>query len=375
MKPSRLLLILIAGAALHAAPAQSPWRQALPGWEYVFPRDHGFHAGFRTEWWYFTGHLQGEDGSRFGYQLTFFRRGIRPPGAQPPVRSRFIVEDLKFAHFAVTDLRSKKFHFSQRVSRGAFGEAGFQPAVPDGASRLAWIEDWTLDWTPGGGPGGTWRFSAADEGVALALELRSAKPWVFHGENGVSQKAEGAGRASHYYSGTRLECTGTLRDGERESRVRGLSWLDREWGSNQLTREQIGWNWFSMQFDDGTELMLYQMRLRDGGVDPNSSGTFVAADGAAIHLRRADYSLTPRRWWTSPATGGRYPVAWDFEVPALDLRGTASTPLDAQELVLNPVAYWEGLIDLRARRDAREITGEGYLEMTGYAGELRALSE
>jgi predicted secreted hydrolase len=374
MKAMRLLAILIAGFTTLTASAQSPWLQALPGWEYVFPRDHGFHAGFRTEWWYFTGHLAAEDGSRFGYQLTFFRHGLRPPASQRPVQSRFIVDDLKFAHFAVTDLRSNKFHFSQRVSRGAFGEAGFHPASRDGVSRLAWIEDWALDWEPGAGEG-TWRFSATDGGVALALELHPAKPWVFHGENGVSQKAAGVGRASHYYSGTRLESSGTLRAGGREFRVRGLSWLDREWGSNQLTREQIGWNWFSIQFDDGSELMLYEMRLRGGGADPHSSGTYVAADGTSRHLRRSDYTLTPRRWWKSPATGGRYPVAWDFEVPPLELRGTVTTPLDAQELALDPVVYWEGLIDIRARRGSREISGQGYLEMTGYAGELRALSD
>lgn len=352
-----LLLAISAGAA--------EWRMALPGWEYVFPRDHRAHPDFKTEWWYFTGHLHAADGRRFGYQLTFFRQGLRPPGSAAEPTSRFIVDDFKFAHFALTDVSMGRFRFEQKLSRGAFGEAGF------GAEDLAWIGDWRLRLRADGSFGVEARMAEA----ALSLELTNTKPWVVHGEQGVSQKAAGEGRASHYYSGTRLRAAGTLRLNGQAIRVQGESWLDREWASNQLTAEQVGWNWLSTQLDDGSELMLYQMRTRDGGLDPMSSGTFIAADGTSRHLRRDDYQMTPRSFWTSKQTGGRYPIAWDVTVPALELSFRVTTPVPAQELHLQPVAYWEGLIDLAGERAGKAVRGHGYLELTGYAGELVGLAQ
>ena len=356
--------LLILGLLLGIARAEAPWQRALPGWSYTFPRDHGPHESFKTEWWYFTGNLAGPDGERFGYQLTFFRQGIRPPSARGGTTSRFVIDDLKFAHFAMSDPREGRFRAVQKTSRGAFGEAGF--GMP---GKLAWIENWSLTTTPDG----TWHLEAADDDVVLSLDLRPEKSWAIHGKNGVSQKAAGEGHASHYYSGTRLKSSGRLVLGKREIAVTGTSWFDHEWASNSLTPEQIGWNWFSIHFNDGTELMLYQMRLRDGAIDPQSSGTFVAADGSTQHLDREAYSLTPTRWWTSKATGGRYPVAWRIEVPSLALRAEVTTPLDSQELVLSPVAYWEGMIDIRGQRAGKDLRGEGYLELTGYAGALVGL--
>ncbi len=358
----RHLLLLV--LATHALAAE-PWQLALPGRAYEFPRDHDPHADFKTEWWYFTGNVATAEGRRFGYQLTFFRQGVRPPSTRGGTTSRFVVDDLKFAHFAVSDPQSRRFRFFQKTSRGAFGEAGFGIG-----EKLAWIDGWQLT-----AQGDLWTVTAADGDAALTLDLRPEKPWTIHGENGVSQKATGAGRASHYYSGTRLKTSGRFTIGGRDFAVEGTSWFDHEWGSNQLTPEQVGWNWFSIHFADGTELMLYQMRLRDGGLDPNSSGTFIAADGTSRHLRRDDYQLTPLRWWTSKQTGGRYPIAWQLEVPSLSLRAEVTTPLDAQELVLSPIAYWEGIIDARGERDGRTVRGEGYLELTGYAGALVGLSK
>lgn len=358
----RLLLLLLLTAA---AWAQTPWRLALPGWEYVFPRDHGPHADFKTEWLYFTGNVATAGGERFGYQLTFFRQGVRPPGARGGATSRFVVNDFQFAHFAVSDPQAGRFRHWQKTSRGAFGEAGFSAG-----ERLAWIDGWQLT-----ARGDEWTLTAAEGDAALTLTLTPAKPWAIHGENGVSQKADGPGHASHYYSGPRMRTSGRLTLAGREHAVTGTSWFDHEWATNQLTPAQVGWNWFALHFDDGTELMLYQMRLRDGGLDPQSSGTFLAADGTARHLRREDYTLTPLRWWTSKATGGRYPVAWRIEAPSLALRAEVTTPLEAQELVLLPVAYWEGMIEARGERAGRAVRGEGYLELTGYAGALVGLSQ
>ncbi len=363
MKVTPLVALLI--LLVVKSPA-ADWRTALPGWQFEFPRDHHIHPDFKTEWWYFTGRFTDEKGGVFGYQFTFFRQGLRPPTSRGGETSRFIVDDLKFAHFALSDVGAQRFHFQQKTSRGAFAEAGFGLD-----NRLAWIEDWTLDLQPDG----AFALRAKGEQAALELRLVSTKPWVIHGEQGISQKAEGEGRASHYFSGTRLATTGTLSLGGKSTRVSGESWLDREWATNQLTAEQVGWNWFSIQLDDGTELMLYQMRTRAGGLDPNSSGTFVARDGTALHLRREDYELTPLQYWTSKASGGRYPIVWQLAVPKLGVQMQIETPLPAQELVLKPIVYWEGLIDVHGTRSGAKVRGHGYMEMTGYAGALVGLSE
>ena len=365
MKTAPLRLICLWLVVMVSAIEAADWRTALPGWQYEFPRDHRIHREFKTEWWYFTGHLADEGGHRFGYQLTFFRQGLRPSGGAAAT-SRFVVDDLKFAHFAVSDITAQRFHFDQKIGRGAFGEAGFGA---DG--RLAWIEDWALELQPDG----TFALRAKGANTALDLHLASKKPWVIHGENGVSQKAEGEGRASHYFSGTRMATDGVLVIGGKTLRVSGESWLDREWATNQLTPAQVGWNWFSLQLDDGSELMLYQMRLRGGGLDPHSSATFIARDGTTQHLRRDDYQLTPLREWASPQTGGRYPIAWQLTVPKLALQLRIDTPLAAQELVLQPIAYWEGVIDLTGKRAGVAVRGHGYMELTGYAGALVGLSQ
>jgi predicted secreted hydrolase len=360
-------LVLVGFFLLAAvAHAESPWRLALPGWNFIFPRDHFAHPEFKSEWWYFTGNLRDTDGRRYGYQLTFFRQGVRPVGSRGGTTSRFICDELKFAHFAVSDPSGGRFSFKQKTSRGSFGEAGF--AQED---RIAWIDDWTLKLLRDG----SMQLAARMNDASLALTVTPDKPWTIHGENGVSQKAEGEGRASHYYSGTRLTTSGALSLSGRDVAVTGTSWFDQEWGSNQLTPEQIGWNWFAVQLSDGSELMLYQMRLRDGGLDPNSSGTFTDPKGQLRHLQRDDYTLTPTRWWTSIATNARYPVAWKLRVPALEIEAEITTPLERQELELPAIAYWEGMIDIRGTRTGRPIRGEGYMELTGYAGALVGLSQ
>ncbi len=349
---------LVVGLAEEADPS---WALALPGWEYEFPRDHHSHPDFKTEWWYFTGNLTGEDGRDYGYQLTFFRQGVQR-GVGP--ETRFAVEDIKLAHFAVTDLSRREFRFGQRVSRGAFGEAGFN----DG-DRVAWIDEWELKLDDGG----AFVLRAEEEDVALALRLIPRKPPVFHGENGVSQKAEGAGRASHYYSFTRLEAVGTLTLAGRAIGVRGWSWFDQEWATNQLTEEQTGWDWVSLQLDDGTELMVFQIRLREGGRDPFSHGTWIDKEGGTTPVKHEDFFLEPGRTWRSPDTGGEYPMEWTVSIPRLGLELQVEAAMDEQELVLEPIAYWEGSVRVRGMRDGQPVQGRGYVEMTGYGGGLVGL--
>lgn len=353
------LLVLLSAAAVESA-----WRTALPGWEYGFPRDHGNHPDFKTEWWYFTGNLKAADGREFGYQLTFFRQGVME-GEHIPL-SRFVTRDVKFAHFAVSDLSAGKFHFFQKLSRGAFGEAGF-----DDPPRLAWIDDWVCELTGDHG----FRLRAEADGVAIALELDSRKAPVFHGADGVSQKAEGAGRASHYYSLTRLATSGTVRVGGEVVPVTGWSWFDHEWATNQLEKNQVGWDWLSLQFDDGSELMLFQLRDHDGGRDPYSSGTFVDALGVSTPIADADFTMEAGETWRSPQTGGSYPVRWKIGIPKLDLHLDVWAGQNDQELRLQPVVYWEGAIRAAGRRAGRSLTGSGYLEMTGYAGPVTGMQE
>lgn len=359
-----ILPAFLLSLAIFRSLAEPAWQPALPGWSYEFPRDHGNHPEFKTEWWYFTGNLKSPDGRGFGYQLTFFRQGVIPPGESPAVKSRFVTRDLKFAHFAISDLGARRFFFGQELSRGAFGEAGFSDAA-----RLAWIGRSSLELRPDG----AFHLVGRDAGKALDLVLRPSKPPVVHGENGVSQKADGAGRASHYVSLTRLTTIGTLSIGGKSVAVEGSSWFDHEWATNQLAKDQIGWDWFSLQFDDGTELMLFRLRTRDGGRDRWSGGSWIAPDGAVTRIRNEDFSLEPAEVWQSPATPAGYPQRWRIRIPTLDFESEVRSRLPDQELRLNTLAYWEGSVEATGRRQGKTIHGLGYLEMTGYAGPIAGL--
>jgi predicted secreted hydrolase len=340
------------------------WKNAEPGWRYEFPRDHHAHREFKTEWWYFTGNLFDGEGRRFGYELTFFRHGIQPAAERDPKASRFIVDDLKFAHFAITDVTGRKFQFDQKMSRGAFGEAGF-----DEGNRVAWIENWTLT-TSGAND---FDLAAAINFGALRLHLHGAKPPVIHGENGVSVKAADGASASHYYSIPRFETSGEIILSGKSNAVRGETWFDHEWSSSALGKSEVGWDWLCLQWDDGSELMLYRMRLANGGVEPSSSGTWIAPDGSATHLHAADFQMTPTAFWKSKTDNAQYPIGWRVVLPAQHAEFTVRAVLDDQELKLGAITYWEGAVDAAGTRDGKPIKARGYLELTGYAGTLGEL--
>ncbi len=356
-----LEIILLGGITTTNAEG---WKRALPGWRYVFPRDHGNHPDFKTEWWYFTGRLQDEKGREFGYELTFFRHGIRPPERREQVNSRFVLDHLQFAHFAISDTENEKFLFAEKLSRGAFGEAGFRDSTNE-----IWIDDYYLAI----GDATSIALRAEEKDFSIDLHLIPSKPPVIHGIDGVDQKAAGIGNASHYYSFTRLKTDGKIVVDGKPRAVRGESWFDHEWATNQLAENQVGWNWFSIQFDDGSELMLYQLRMRDGSADPNSSGTFVSYDGEITHIASDEFTLTPTSFYTSAESKARYPVSWQIEVPSQAIALEVTTPLEKQELVWESLAYWEGLIHVKGTRRGLPITGHGYMELTGYAGPLAAL--
>jgi predicted secreted hydrolase len=351
------MLLVFLAVVLPGASGQ--YKSALPGYRYEFPRDHFNHEDFQTEWWYTTGNLTASDGHRYGFELTFFRQGVdRDPEKSKP----WDMQDIYLAHLALSDLDGRRFFHTERTNRAGPGLAGV-----DAKDQRIWNGNWELRWTGVN----EMELRAVHDGFSFSLSLRAAKPPMIHGENGVSQKAEGPGHASHYISFTRLLTSGTLEvDGKPQS-VSGTSWMDHEFFTNQLGTGQIGWNWLSIQLDDNTELMLYQFRHTDGSPDSYSSGTFVDAQGKSVHLTASDFTLTPNgEEWTSPLTSAKYPVAWTAEIPKLGLRVNVATPLKSQELAgtgntLTP-NYWEGAIAIEGTREGKSVRGVGYLEMTGY---------
>jgi predicted secreted hydrolase len=354
-----LLCISIGSSAL----AKQAFRPALPGYQFAFPRDHASHPDFKTEWWYYSGHLQTEDGQRFGFQLTFFRVGV-DPALRGGGRSRWAVRDLHLAHFALSDLTHRRFQYWERRSRGALDSAGALTKA---------FKVWNGPWEASGDEK-VHRLTASAEGHAIDLTLSLSKPPAIHGHNGVSQKAAGPGRASHYYSLTRMTTDGTLTFAGKRHTVAGSTWMDHEFGSNQLTESQVGWDWFAIQLSDGAELMLYQLRLTDGRSDPHSSGSLIQPDGRVEHLPFSAFELTPQEIWQSPKSGGRYPIRWRIQVPGrrLDLSVRAAFPdqeLDTRGSTL--VTYWEGAVTVSGTDGDRSIAGVGYLEMTGYAAPFR----
>jgi predicted secreted hydrolase len=357
-------LVVCAGArpGLAQESAQG-WRLAVPGYQITFPRDYLAHDEFRTEWWYFTGNLWGKDGRPFGYQLTFFRFGYRSPRQRVAVQSRFVMNNLKFAHFAVTDIRNNGFYYDSRASRGAFGEAGFGQG-----DRLAWIDNWELSL------GSDFHLSAATEKYSLDLHLKPEKPPVLQGEYGLSQKADGEGRASYYYSITRLSSSGSIKIGKETYEVTGNSWFDREWATNQLGEDQAGWNWFAIQLADGSDLMLCEIRLKDGGIDRHSCGKWVGADGSVVTLGAKDFELISTKSWKSPVSNAEYPLEWRLRIPKLNLELAITPRVENQELNLS-VVYWEGAIELKGVLQNRTVSGLGYMELTGYHGEAPGLKE
>jgi predicted secreted hydrolase len=337
------------------------FRPALPGYHYQFPRDHASHPDFQTEWWYYTGHLKSGD-RWFGYELTFFRVGI--DSTRAPARSAWI-RSVQFAHLALTDEAGHRFSFDQRISRPALGLAG-----ADTARYRVWVEDWSaaLD-----ADGITHRLHASTAAFGLDLSMRPDKPVVIHGVNGVSQKSAGLGRASHYLSFTRMTTHGRIRVGADTLAVTGTTWMDHEFGSNQLGGGQVGWDWFAIQLDDGRELMLYRLRRANGTVEPMSSGTWVAAGGAAAHLPLSAFEITSDRSWKSSRTGADYPARWRIRVPSRALELELEPVLADQELVLEGpvgVRYWEGSVRVTGREGDQPISGRGYVELTGYAGRV-----
>jgi predicted secreted hydrolase len=363
----RLLLAFCCLCLLPAVSADSgDFTQALEGYRYQFPRDHGSHDEFRTEWWYYTGNLTTKEGRAFGYQLTFFRRGM-PLQQVETLPSRWSITQLYLAHFALSDLKKGRFQYAEKLSRAALGQAGAE------AERLhVWIDRWRAEALEpeASEKAGAQILEASHGDLSVALTVVPEKPLVIHGAGGISRKGTESGQSSHYYSWPKLATKGRLTIGGESFDVTGTSWMDHEFGSADLSPELVGWDWFSLQMADQTELMLYRLRRADGSVHAVSSGTFIDSKGGAHPLSVHDFTLEPITFWSSPISKARYPQRWRLTVPSKHLSLELVPRMAEQELRTErstQVTYWEGAIEGAGTSGGTPVTGLGYMELTGYA--------
>ena len=326
--------------------------------EFSFPQDHGPHLGYQTEWWYYTGNLDAENGERFGYQLTIFRRGLAPGDTQR--ESNFATNQFYFGHLALTDIGEGEHVALERFERGSPGSAGAA-----GDPYNVYLGNWTIESLDN--TGSQVRLRASEGDIGLDLLLSATKPIVAHGESGYSSKGEEPGNATFYLSFTDMETEGTLRFGERVVNVDGSSWFDHEWGTSALGPEATGWDWFGLQLEDGRELMLFHIRTSDGGIERVSGGTLVETNGESRWLTADEFEIVPITTWTSSVTGTTYPSGWEIVIPAEGLELIVKPLVEDQEMRLN-LEYWEGAVSVMG-----SVNGHGYVELTGYSGSMRGL--
>jgi predicted secreted hydrolase len=322
---------------------------------FIFPDDLGQHPDYRIEWWYYTGNLADAAGQRFGFQLTFFRRGLTP-GLPTGRTSEWANTQVYFAHFTITDVAGETFNYYERFSRGSPHLAG-----AESAPYHVWLEDWQAQEV---GPGQVALRAKAAE-VALDLVLEQTKPPALHGNRGLSLKSSEPGNANYYYSFTRNKAAGTITTPRGIFHVTGSAWKDHEWGTSDMGAGTVGWDWFSLQLDDGREVMFYAIRREDGRLEEVSGGVIVEADGTTRHLAKKDVEYTPRSTWRSDASGATYPAEWDFAIPKAGIELHLTPLLPQQELQVS-FTYWEGAITIEGTQQ-----GYGYVELTGYESSLR----
>ena len=336
------------------------FEDANRAFRFVFPRDHAAHFGYQSEWWYYTGHVTAADGRRFGYELTFFRIGLRPGDPKPQKgRSRWRGNQVYAAHFALTDERGRAFVHYERLAREALGAGSSSGRLLD-----VHVGDWGLSGTQ------PFRMHAAADGDAIAFAEFPEKPPAVHGHDGVSRKAACATCASHYYSLTRLRTVGTLTIGGKALRVAGISWMDHEFGSAELQSNQAGWDWFSIQLNDRRELMLYRLRQKDGSLTPESSGSLVDARGGVTYLALPDASVDVTGNWKSPHTSAAIQAVGGFTCRR-PISTSSCGRFSTIKKLASPggISYWEGAVDV-IDPVTRQLIGVGYVELTGYAGSI-----
>ncbi len=318
---------------------------------FSFPSDHGPHKTFKTEWWYFTGNLDTKEGRHFGYELTFFRTALSANSLKRT--SLWSSKNIYMAHFAVSDVKNKSFYAFDRFSRDGLSLAGAQ-------TFKVWLEDWfvlrknTL-----------MTLSASEKNISINLTMSENKPVILQGNKGLSQKGPSTGNASYYYSCTRLNTEGIIKIDNNNFHVHGLSWMDREWSTSSLEENQVGWDWFAIQLSDGREVMYYQMRKKDGTIEDLSNGTLINNDGTGKYLSLNDVKLEVIDYWKSSDGKAIYPSEWYLTIPEEKMKLHIIPYLPDQELNLT-VRYWEGAVKIKGTCKEKNISGNGYVELTGY---------
>jgi len=330
-----------------------------------FPEDHGPHPGFRTEWWYYTGNVSEKDGRKFGFQLTFFRSRIDDESMDPQKRSDKVspwrTQQLILAHAAVTDISEKKHHQAELLARQAMGIA--DAVRKDDRTRI-FLNTWSSDLMPQ-----NHILKADTRDFSFEFSLVPMKKPVLHGDQGYSRKGRQVESASCYYSFTRLKAQGKIRVGSKNFEVAGFAWMDHEFSTNPLEADLVGWDWFSIQLDNNTELMAYFLRKKDGSFSNASSATFVTVSGDSIHLTREDMDLKTMKTWKSNQTGGIYPSRWRLKIPQLKLELEIKSIVPDQEMQTPETAgvtYWEGSVSVEGVMNGQVVSGMGYTELTGY---------
>lgn len=332
--------------------------------EWEFPLDHGPHPDYKLEWWYVTGNLVDATGGEWGYQVTIFRNAIAPPA-----RERGGAEDMPWAtrqlfiaHVALTDVAGERYASEELVFRGAGGLSGaYTDRMGVWAGPVSMRSDEEgLD---------TLRIRTPVQDMELDLTLTAQKPIVLQGKDGFSPKSDEPGNASWYYALTRFAAEGMVRVGGGGSdgsggrgdavAVTGTGWLDREWSTSLLARTQAGWDWFSLQLDDGRDLMYFQLREREERM-PFVDASLVLEDGSRAGMEAREVELEVSSYWTSPHSGAEYPASWRLRHEALGL-DLIIEPLLADQEFQASVRYWEGAVRVRGSH-----MGRGYVELTGY---------
>jgi len=335
-----------------------------------FPKDHGAHPGYRTEWWYYTGNLHSEAGDQYGFQLTFFRSQISPPGADkkwPRPASAWRTSQVYLAHAAVTDIAGKQHLQAEDVSRAALGMAGVNQSAEQ---TKIFLKNWS---TRIEADVHVLKIDAAD--FSYELKFKPAKPAVMHGDPGYSLKGASPQRASCYYSFTRLQGQGSIRIGGKKVAVTGSAWMDHEFSTALLEPGISGWDWFSLQLSDFTELMLFLLRTDKGGLHPASSGTYINADGLTRPIVNAEIKVSVLDTWRSKPSNASYPARWRLQIETLGIDLTIKSNLPDQEMRTSGstgVTYWEGSVSIDGTENKHPVSGDGYVELTGYAGAFDA---
>jgi predicted secreted hydrolase len=352
---------------LEAEPSNaSDFEKALTVRDWQFPQDFVAHDDYQSEWWYYTGNLETAEGRPFGFQLTFFRQALLPATQavnQDSPRSHWRGRQVYSAHFTVSDIAAQQFYPYERFSRGTVDLAGAE--LP----YHIWLEDWSATEVEPG----TVRLQAKTDRVGLDLTVAQTLPPILQGKRGLSVKGHEPGNASYYYSLVQQPTTGTITIDDSAYQVSGLTWKDHEYSTSSLSAGTVGWDWFSMQFDNGSALMLYLLRHEDGTIEDTSAGTYIAPSGETTPISWQDWQVQVLDTWKSPKNGAVYPAKWQIEIPKLNISLQAQAMMSNQELNVATATYWEGAVEFAGTQGDTVLNGKGYVELTGYVTRLDTL--